>query len=168
MNLTELLLSPFEFDFINSALAISVIVAIPCALLSSFMVIKGWSLMGDAMSHAVSPGVVLTWILGIPLAIGAFCAGLFCALATDYVKDNSRIKQDTAMGIIFSAMFAAGLILYTSLRSEVHLDHILFGDMLGISTSDMRQSAAIARLIALVIASKWRDLVLHAFYPQQA
>ncbi|CCG87598.1 metal ABC transporter permease [Erwinia piriflorinigrans] len=168
MNLTALLLSPFQFDFMNTALAISVIVAIPCALLSSFMVIKGWSLMGDAMSHAVFPGVVLAWILGIPLAIGAFCAGLFCALATGYVKENSRIKQDTVMGIIFSGMFAAGLILYISVKSEVHLDHILFGDMLGISTSDMLQSAAISCVVALVIGMKWRDLVLHAFDAQQA
>lgn len=168
MNLTALLLSPFQFDFMNTALAISVIVAIPCALLSSFMVIKGWSLMGDAMSHAVFPGVVLAWILGIPLAVGAFCAGLFCALATGFVKENSRIKQDTVMGIIFSGMFAVGLILYISVKSEVHLDHILFGDMLGISTSDMLQSAAISCVVALVIGMKWRDLVLHAFDVQQA
>lgn len=168
MNLTELLLSPFEFDFMNTALTISVIVAIPCALLSSFMVIKGWSLMGDAMSHAVFPGVVIAWIIGIPLAIGAFIAGLFCAIATGYVKENSRIKQDTVMGIVFSGMFAAGLILYISVRSEVHLDHILFGDMLGISTSDLLQSGGIACLIAVIIGVKWRDLVLHAFDPHQA
>ncbi|CAO96450.1 metal ABC transporter permease [Erwinia tasmaniensis] len=168
MSLTELLLSPFQFDFMNTALAISVIVAIPCALLSSFMVIKGWSLMGDAMSHAVFPGVVLAWILGIPLAIGAFCAGLFCALATGYVKENSRIKQDTVMGIIFSGMFAAGLVLYIAVKPEVHLDHILFGDMLGISTSDLLQSAVIASVIALIVGMKWRDLVLHAFDAQQA
>lgn len=168
MNLSELILSPFQFDFMNTALAISVIVAIPCALLSSFMVIKGWSLMGDAMSHAVFPGVVLAWILGIPLAIGAFCAGLFCALATGFVQDNSRIKQDTVMGIIFSGMFAVGLILYISVRSEIHLDHILFGDMLGINTSDLLQSGITACLIAVIIAAKWRDLVLHAFDPQQA
>ncbi len=131
MNITQRLLSPFQFDFMNAALSISVIVAIPCALLSSFMVIKGWSLMGDAMSHAVFPGVVIAWVLGIPLAIGAFCAGLFCALATGYLKENSRIKQDTVMGIVFSGMFATGLIIYISVKSEVHLDPILFGDMLG-------------------------------------
>ncbi|MTD25542.1 metal ABC transporter permease [Erwinia sorbitola] len=168
MSMTELLLSPFDFDFMNTALTISVIVAIPCALLSSFMVIKGWSLMGDAMSHAVFPGVVIAWIIGIPLVIGAFCAGLFCALATGYLKENSRIKQDTVMGIVFSGMFAAGLILYIAVQSEVHLDHILFGDMLGISTSDILQSGAIACVIALIIGVKWRDLMLHAFDPQQA
>lgn len=89
--------------------------------------------MGDAMSHAVFPGVVLAYIVGIPTAIGAFIAGLFCAIATGYLDDNSRIKRDTVMGIVFSGMFGAGLVLYVSIQSEVHLDHILFGDMLGVS-----------------------------------
>lgn len=168
MTLTEVLLSPLQFDFMHTALAIAVIVAIPCALLSSFMVIKGWSLMGDAMSHAVFPGVVIAWIIGIPLAIGAFCAGLFCALATGYLQENSRIKQDTVMGIVFSGMFAAGLIVYISVKPEVHLDHILFGDMLGIASQDLWQSGLIACAIALIVGTKWRDLLLHAFDPQQA
>ena len=168
MNLTELLLSPFEFDFMQNALAISLFVAIPCALLSCFMVLKGWSLMGDAMSHAVFPGVVLAYIIGIPVAIGAFVAGLFCALATGFVAENSRIKRDTVMGIIFSGMFALGLILYLSIESDVHLDHILFGDMLGIGLSDMLQTGGIAALIALIVLVKWKDLLLHAFDPHQA
>ncbi|MBM7342107.1 metal ABC transporter permease [Pantoea coffeiphila] len=168
MNLTELLLSPFEFDFMQNALAISLLVAIPCALLSCFMVLKGWSLMGDAMSHAVFPGVVLAYIIGIPVAIGAFVAGLFCALATGFVAENSRIKRDTVMGIIFSGMFALGLILYLSIESDVHLDHILFGDMLGIGLSDMLQTGGIAALIALIVLVKWKDLLLHAFDPHQA
>lgn len=95
--------------------------------------------MGDAMSHAVFPGVVLAYIVGIPLAIGAFIAGLFCAIATGYLDDNSRIKRDTVMGIVFSGMFGAGLVLYVSIQSEVHLDHILFGDMLGVSLGDIVQ-----------------------------
>lgn len=168
MNIIELLLSPFDFDFMQSALAISLLVAIPCALLSCFMVLKGWSLMGDAMSHAVFPGVVLAYIIGIPVAIGAFCAGLFCAISTGFLAENSRIKRDTVMGIVFSGMFALGLILYLSIESEVHLDHILFGDMLGISPADLLQTGVIAALIALVVSVKWKDLLLHAFDPQQA
>ena len=89
-----LLLEPFQFAFMNNALLISLLVAVPCALLSVFLVLKGWALMGDAMSHAVFPGVVLAWMMGLPLALGAFVAGLFCAVATGYLKDNSRIKQD--------------------------------------------------------------------------
>lgn len=162
------LLEPFQFDFMVNALIVSALVAIPCALLSVFLVLKGWALMGDAMSHAVFPGIVLAYIVGIPLAIGAFIAGLFCAVATGYLDDNSRIKRDTIMGIVFSGMFGAGLVLYVSIQSEVHLDHILFGDMLGISLSDIGQTAFIALGIALIIALKWKDLLLHAFDPHQA
>lgn len=162
------LLEPFQFSFMVNALIISTIVAIPCALLSVFLVLKGWALMGDAMSHAVFPGIVLAYIAGIPLAIGAFVAGLFCALATGYLDDNSRIKRDTIMGIVFSGMFGAGLVLYVSIQSEVHLDHILFGDMLGISLSDIMQTTVIALGIALIIGLKWKDLLLYAFDPHQA
>ena len=162
------LLEPFQFDFMVNALAVSALVAIPCALLSVFLVLKGWALMGDAMSHAVFPGIVLAYIVGIPLAIGAFIAGLFCTVATGYLDDNSRIKRDTIMGIVFSGMFGTGLVLYVSIQSEVHLDHILFGDMLGISLSDIGQTAFIVLGIALIIAFKWKDLLLHAFDPHQA
>ena len=162
------LLEPFQFGFMVNALVISTIVAVPCALLSVFLVLKGWALMGDAMSHAVFPGIVLAWIAGIPLAIGAFIAGLFCAVATGYLDDNSRIKRDTLMGIVFSGMFGAGLVLYVSIQSEVHLDHILFGDMLGVSLSDIMQTAVITLGIALIIGLKWKDLLLHAFDPHQA
>ncbi|HCR9738072.1 iron/manganese ABC transporter permease subunit SitD [Citrobacter sp. FR21RM1OL9030] len=167
MRLTALL-EPFQFDFMINALMVSAIVAIPCALLSVFLVLKGWALMGDAMSHAVFPGIVLAYIAGIPLAIGAFIAGLFCAVATGYLDDNSRIKRDTIMGIVFSGMFGAGLVLYVSIQSEVHLDHILFGDILGVSISDILQTALIALGIALIIGLKWKDFLLHAFDPHQA
>ncbi|NIG18387.1 MULTISPECIES: metal ABC transporter permease [Pantoea] len=164
----EILLSPFEFEFMNMALIITLILSLPCAMLSAFLVLKGWSLLGDAMSHAVFPGVVLAWWIGFPFAIGAFIAGMLCALATGFISQNSRIKPDTVMGIVFSGMFGAGLVLYLKLKPEVHLDHILFGDMLGIGWADIAQTAAIALLVVLVLSVKWRDLLLHAFDPQQA
>ena len=163
-----LLLEPLQFTFMSHALLISLVVSIPCALLSVFLVLKGWALMGDAMSHAVFPGIVLAWILGFPLAGGAFVAGVFCAVATGYLKDNSRIKQDTVMGIVFSGMFAAGLILYIAVKPDVHLDHILFGDMLGITIGDIIQTVIIAGLVTLVISVKWRDFLLFSFDYQQA
>ncbi len=163
-----LLLEPFQFAFMNNALLIGLIVAIPCALLSVFLVLKGWALMGDAMSHAVFPGVVLAWMMGVPLALGAFVAGLFCAIATGFLQDNSRIKQDTVMGIVFSGMFAAGLLLYLAVKPEVHLDHILFGDMLGINNADIMQTGAISAAIAVIIGVKWRDFLLFCFDHQQA
>lgn len=168
MNFIDTLLIPFQFDFMINALVISVLVAIPMALLSCFLVLKGWSLMGDAISHAVFPGVVIAYIVGFPYAIGAFVAGMFCAIATGFLKDNSRIKQDTVMGIVFSGMFGFGLVLYVKIQSDVHLDHILFGDMLGVSWGDIGQSAIIAAITAGVIGIKWKDFLLHAFDPAQA
>jgi manganese/iron transport system permease protein len=168
MSIVDTLLAPIQFEFMRHALAISVLVAIPMALLSCFVVLKGWSLIGDAMSHAVFPGVVIAYILGIPLAIGAFTAGMVCAVASGFLKDNSRIKQDTVMGIVFSGMFGFGLVLYVAIQSDVHLDHILFGDMLGVSGRDIATSAAIAATTAGIIGLKWRDFLLHAFDPAQA
>jgi manganese/iron transport system permease protein len=159
---------PFAFPFMREALIIAVLVAVPAALLSCFLVLKGWSLMGDAISHAVLPGVVLSYIAGLPLAVGAFASGMICALATGYLKENSRIKEDTVMGIVFSGMFGLGIVLYTKVETEVHLDHILFGDMLGVDWPDLLQSGIIAAVVLAIIAMKWRDLLLHAFDPQQA
>ncbi|WP_455853345.1 metal ABC transporter permease [Pantoea endophytica] len=166
--MAELLLSPFQFEFMNMALITTLILSLPCAMLSAFLVLKGWSLLGDAMSHAVFPGVVIAWLIGLPYVIGAFVAGMVCAVATGYISENSRIKPDTVMGIVFSGMFGAGLVLYLKLQPEVHLDHILFGDMLGISLADIIQTAAIAVIVSLLIGIKWRDLLLHAFDPNQA
>lgn len=157
------LLMPFRFEFMQTALIVSVLVAVPTALLSCFLVLKGWSLMGDAISHAILPGVVIAYIAGIPLAIGAFAAGMTCALATGFLKENSRVKQDTIMGIVFSGMFGLGIVLYTKIQSDVHLDHILFGDMLGVGWSDILESGIIALLAGGLLVLKWRDLLLHAF-----
>jgi manganese/iron transport system permease protein len=168
MSVIESLLVPLQFDFMINALIISVLVAIPTALLSCFLVLKGWSLMGDAISHAVFPGVVIAYIVGLPYAVGAFAAGMFCAIATGFLKDNSRIKQDTVMGIVFSGMFGLGLVLYVKIQSDVHLDHILFGDMLGIGFGDIVETALIAAVTAGIIGIKWRDFLLHAFDPGQA
>jgi manganese/iron transport system permease protein len=164
----DTLLLPFQFEFMRQALIISVLVAIPTALLSAFLVLKGWSLMGDAVSHAVFPGVVIAYIVGFPYAVGAFAAGMVCAVATGFLTEHSRIKQDTVMGIVFSGMFGLGLVLYVKIQSDVHLDHILFGDMLGVGWRDIAESGAIAAFVAAVILVKWRDLLLHAFDPAQA
>jgi len=164
----QALLLPFQFDFMIQALVIAVVVAIPMALLSCFLVLKGWSLMGDAISHAVFPGVVLAYLLGLPYAVGAFAAGMFCALATGFLQSNSRIKQDTVMGVVFAGMFGIGLVMYVHIRADVHLDHILFGDMLGVSWLDVLEAVLIAALVAGVIAIKWKEFLLHTFDPAQA
>jgi manganese/iron transport system permease protein len=168
MSTVGTLLSPFQFDFMVNAMVVSVVVAIPMALLSPLVVLKGWSLMGDAISHAVFPGVVIAYIVGIPYAVGAFIAGMSCAVASGFLKDNSRIKQDTVMGVVFSGMFGFGLVLYIKIQSDVHLDHILFGDMMGVTWRDIGESAMIAGVTAGIIGLKWRDFLLHAFDPAQA
>ena len=159
---------PFQFPFMTNAMLIAVMVAVPTALLSCFLVLKGWSLMGDAISHAVLPGVVLAYILAIPLGIGAFAAGMACALSVGFLKENSRIKEDTVMGVVFSGLFGLGIVLYTSIQTDVHLDHILFGDILGIGTADLIQTGVIALVVTLIVLAKWRDLLLFIFDPQQA
>jgi len=164
----ETLLLPFEFNFMRRAMLIGLIVAIPAGLLSCFLVVRGWSLMGDAISHAVLPGVVLAYILSIPLVIGAFIAGIFCAVATNYLSDNCRIKQDTVMGVVFSGMFAIGLVLYTSIESDVHLDQILFGNMLGVRAEDITITIFIATIVSSFLTMKWADLALQSFDPLQA
>jgi manganese/iron transport system permease protein len=161
-------LAPFTFPFMQQAFAIALLTAVPTALLSCFLVLKGWSLMGDAVSHAVLPGVVLAYVAGVPLALGAFVAGMACALGTGWLKENSRIKEDALLGVVFSGMFALGLVLYTSIETDVHLDHILFGNMLGVSAADLIQSAVIAIIVTAAIGLRWKDLLLHAFDPQQA
>lgn len=164
----ETLLLPFQFPFMQNAFLIALVISVPTALLSCFLVLKGWALMGDAVSHAVLPGVVLAYILGFPLIIGAFAAGMVTALATGYLTENSRVKQDTVMGVVFSGMFGLGIVIYTSITSDIHLDHILFGNMLGVDAADLRTTLLIAAPVSLVLALKWKDLMLHAFDPAQA
>lgn len=168
MSIFETLLLPFQFPFMTNAIMISLIIAIPTALLSCYLVLKGWSLMGDAVSHAVLPGIVIAYIINIPLIIGAFAAGMFCALATGFLKDHSRVKQDTVMGVVFSGMFGFGIVLYTKIQTDVHLDHILFGNMLGVGLEDIATTGVIAILVTAIIVFKWRDMLLHSFDPAQA
>ena len=162
------LLLPFAFPFMQQAFAIALLVAAPMALLSTFLVLKGWSLMGDAISHAVLPGIVIAYIIGIPLAVGAFVAGMICALGTGFLKENSRVKEDTVMGVVFSGMFGLGLVLYVSIQTSVHLDHILFGDMLGVTWRDVVESGVIAAVASGILLLRRRDLLLLAFDPQHA
>ena len=164
----EALLLPFELPFMRDAMLIGVMVAVPAALLSCFLVLKGWALMGDAVSHAVLPGVVLAYLAGVPLLLGAFVSGLLCAVATGWIADNSRVKRDTVMGVVFSGMFGFGLVLFAAVRADVDLTHILYGNMLGVGQEDLIVSGAIAGIVTIVLVARWRDLLLHAFDPTQA
>jgi manganese/iron transport system permease protein len=159
---------PLAYEFMQRALMVAVLVGAVSAVLSCFLVLKGWSLMGDAISHAVLPGIVLAYLVGLPIAVGAFAAGLFSAIATGYLKDNSRIKEDTAMGIVFTGMFGFGIVLFSRIETDQHLTHILFGDMLGVTWGDLIETATIAGGTLLVVFAKRRDFLLYAFDPQHA
>ncbi|EEE45905.1 metal ABC transporter permease [Roseibium alexandrii] len=164
----DFLLLPFKFPFMQNAFLICVLVSIPTALLSCFLVMKGWALMGDAVSHAVLPGIVLAYIVGLPLILGAFAAGMVCAVATGYLSNNSRVKQDTVMGVVFSGMFGLGIVLYVAVETNAHLDHILFGNMLGVGNQDLWTAGIISLVVASGLVLKWKDLVLHSFDAAQA
>lgn len=162
------LLMPFQFPFMQNALLIVALIAPAAAFLSCFLVLKGWALMGDATSHAVLPGLVLAHIAGVPLIIGAFVAGLVCALGTGFVKNNSRIKQDTAMGVVFSGMLGLGFVLYSQNSVGLNIFRILFGNVLGVGREDLWTSGLISGAVTLILCVKWRDFLAHSFDPVQA
>ena len=164
----ETLLEPFQYGFMLQAFAIGALVATVGAVLSCFLVLRGWSLMGDAISHAVLPGIVLAYIAGVPLAVGAFGSGLFCAVSTGWIKRHSRIKEDTVMGVVFTGMFAFGLVLFSKTPSDLHLDHILFGNILGITPGQIRETTVLCLIVLGVILTLRRDLVLVCFDPSHA
>jgi manganese/iron transport system permease protein len=168
MNPIDWIVLPLQYPFMQRALLVSVVVGAVCAVLSCYLVLKGWSLMGDAISHAVLPGIVLAFILGLPLAIGAFAAGLSCALLTGYLKENSRVKEDTVMGIVFSGMFGLGLVIFSKIETELHLLHILFGNVLGVTAQDVIETSIIAGLTLAAVLLKRRDLLLYCFDPNHA
>ncbi|RAI44459.1 metal ABC transporter permease [Rhodoplanes roseus] len=166
--LADWITGPLAYPFMQRALVVSLLVAAVCAVLSCYLVLKGWSLMGDAISHAVLPGIVIAHVAGLPLVVGAFAAGLSCALLTGYLKENSRIKEDTVMGIVFSGMFGLGLVLFTKVETDQHLNHILFGDVLGVSVRDVIETAIVAGGTLLVVLALRRDLLLYCFDPGHA
>lgn len=166
--LIDLVVEPMSYPFMQRALAVGLIVGALCAVLSCFLVLKGWSLMGDAVAHAVLPGIVIAFVLRVPLVIGAFAAGLLAAVLTGYIKEMSRVKEDTVMGIVFSGMFGFGLVLFTKVETDQHLSHILFGNMLGVTAGDLMETGVVAAFVGVAVLVKRRDLLLYCFDPQHA
>ena len=168
MSLLNFLTEPLSHTFMQHALLSSVVVGAVCAVLSCYVVLKGWSLMGDAISHAVFPGVIVAFWLGVPMSFGAFVAGLFCAVSVGFLKNNTRIKEDTLMGIVFAGMFAVGLVMFTKIDTDQHLKHILFGNLLGISREMLIQTMIICGVILGAVLLKGKDLLLYCFDPSHA
>ncbi len=166
--LWQWLIEPLQAGFMVKAIWVSAFVGIVCAVLSCYVTLKGWSLMGDAVSHAVVPGVVVAYALGLPFALGAFIFGFGATVIIGYVKSQTRLKEDAVIGVIFTGFFAFGLVLATKIPSNVDLFHILFGNVLGISQSDIIQTliAGIATLVIILLRRK--DLLLFCFDPNHA
>ncbi|WP_084104575.1 metal ABC transporter permease [Demequina sp. NBRC 110056] len=168
MSIIDVLVEPLQYDFMVRALLVTVIAAVVCALLSCWLVLVGWSLMGDAVSHAVLPGVVLAYIMGAPFAIGALVFGVLAVVLIGVVRGTSRVKEDAAIGIVFTTLFALGLVLVSVTPSQTDLSHIIFGNILGVSSTDLWQIAILAAVAFAALILKRRDLTLYAFDPTHA
>ena len=163
----EFLLQPFAYEFMVRALVVTVLAAVVCAVLSCWLVLVGWSLMGDAVAHSVLPGVVLAYLIGAPFALGAVAFGGLAVALIGTVR-GPRVREDAAIGIVFTTLFALGLVLVSITPSQINLAHVVFGNVLGISGSDLAQVAAIGALVLAVALTKRRDLTLYAFDPTHA
>jgi manganese/iron transport system permease protein len=168
MSTLAFIFEPLTHDFMQRALLVAVIVGAVSSVLSCYVILKGWSLMGDAVSHAVLPGIVIAHVVGAPLALGAFATGLLCAVFSGYLKANSRVKEDTVLGIVFSGLFALGLVLFTKFDTGEHLLHILFGNLLGVRWADIAEVAIVGGATLAIVLIKRRDLLLYCFDPTHA
>jgi manganese transport system permease protein len=162
------LTDPLQYEFMRRALLVAFVVGLACALLSCWLTLLGWSLMGDAVSHAVLPGVVLSYVVGVPFAAGAFVFGAGSVALIGAVNRTSRIKEDAAIGVVFTALLALGVVLVSVVPSQIDLFHILFGNVLGVSDSDIRQVVVLGGVTIAVLLALWRTLVLYAFDPTHA
>ncbi|WET80864.1 metal ABC transporter permease [Amycolatopsis sp. QT-25] len=168
MSLHDLFLEPLSYDFMVRALASTVIASAVCAVLSCWLVLIGWSLMGDAVSHAVLPGVVLAYVLGAPFALGAVVFGFLAVALIGVVRDTSRVKEDAAIGIVFTTLFALGLVLISVTPSQTDLNHIIFGNLLGVDNPDLIQIGVLGAITLTLLVLKRRDFTLYAFDPTHA
>jgi len=154
-----------QYEFLQKALFTSVVVGMICGVIGSFIILRGMSLMGDAISHAVLPGVALSYAFGINFFVGAVITGVLTAVGIGYVSQNSRIKNDTAIGILFTSAFALGIIMITMLKSSTDLYHILFGNVLAVRPSDMWVTVGIGVVVIVTVYAFYKELLLTSFDP---
>ena len=167
-NITSFVVDPLSHEFMRKALLMSSLVAAVCGFLSSYLTLKGWALMGDAVSHSVMPGVVVAYALGLPFSLGAFIFGVGSVALIGFVKQKSRVKEDTVIGLVFTGFFALGIVLVSKIKSNIDLHSILFGSPLGISLSDVKQTVFISLLVVILLSVFRKDLILYCFDPRHA
>ncbi|MGE6488040.1 metal ABC transporter permease [Paenisporosarcina sp. NPDC076898] len=157
-----------QYEFLQKALLTSMMVGIICGVIGCFIILRGMALMGDAISHAVLPGVALSYMLGINFFIGAVFTGILTAIGIGYISQNSRIKNDVSIGIMFTAAFASGIILITFMKSSTDLYHILFGNVLAVRPTEMWSTLAIGIFVLISIFIFYKELLVSSFDPTMA
>ena len=162
------LIVPFLYDYMLKAMFISALVGAVCAFLSAYLMLKGWSLMGDALGHSVVPGVAGAYLLHLPYAAGAFLAGLLAALGMALVKQRTRLREDAIIGLVFTSFFAAGLLMASIYPTAVNIQTIVLGNILAISDEDAVQVVIISVVSLVILLAKWRDLMVVFFDERQA
>ena len=166
MNLIDLLLSPLAYDFFIRALIASALVGVACAVIGSFVVLKGMSFIGDAVSHSAFPGIVIAYMLGLPIILGGAAAAIFTALGIGAITRRSGLRSDSIIGVLFAGMFALGVALFSSIPNYVgDLFHFLFGDVLGISVADLFALALLVLSLLVVVRALWKELLFATFDP---
>lgn len=158
-----ILLEPFQYGYMVNAMWVSALVGAICAFLSAFLMLKGWSLIGDALSHAIVPGVAGAWMLGLPFALGAFISGGLAAMGMLFLNQRTRLKEDAIIGLIFSAFFALGLFMVSVSPIPINIQTIIMGNILAITPGDTVQLAIIGFVTLGVLTLKWRDLMVTFF-----
>lgn len=159
----ELLLEPFSYGYMTNAMWVSALVGGVCAFLSCYLMLKGWSLIGDALSHSIVPGVAGAYMLGLPFAIGAFFSGGFAAAAMLFLNQRTKLKEDAIIGLIFSAFFGLGLFMVSVSPVPVNIQTIVLGNILAITPEDTLQLAIIGFVSLAILLAKWKDLMVTFF-----
>lgn len=161
--MSTLLLEPFSYGYMVNAMWVSALVGGVCAFLSAYLMLKGWSLIGDALSHSIVPGVAGAYMLGLPFSIGAFFAGGLAAGAMFFLNQRTRLREDAIIGLIFTSFFALGLFMISLSPASVNIQTIVLGNILAITPQDTLQLVIIAAVTLAVLAVKWKDLMVAFF-----
>ncbi|WP_414545934.1 metal ABC transporter permease [Nostoc sp. CCY0012] len=163
----EALIEPLQYGFMQRSLIIAIIVGLLCAVVGSYLMVQRLALLGDAISHSVLPGLAIAFMVGANIYIGALIAGIISTMAIAWIKTRSPIKEDAAMGIVFSAFFALGITLITVVQKtqKIDLNHFLFGNILGVTSDEVRDTAIIAALVLIVIVLLYKELLFYTFDP---
>lgn len=159
----HILLEPFSYGYMVNAMWVSTLVGAVCALLSVYLMLKGWSLIGDALAHSIVPGVAGAYMLGLPFALGAFGAGTLAAGAMLFLNQRSKLKEDVIIGLIFSSFFGLGLFMVSLSPTSVNIQTIVLGNILAITPGDTLQLLLIAGITMAVLALRWKDLMVVFF-----